>query len=424
MTRIDDRIDLPHRAGESTGVPGEFAKVYDTYLGPVWRFVRSRVPDHQEAQDVTSDAFARAWRAWPRFDPGKGSASAWLMGIARHTVADWWRRSSRHASPHDPLEHEWLAHEVAAGWVGTAASPEGALLEEDRLHEVGRALAVLNDHEREVLALRFGAELKIREIAEVLEVSPGSVKMTIHRAIGRLRPRVAAGSEPTMARSRAADEEEAIRLDALVDGILQRGHSQLSDDELTRLVLHIAAVHAPPVPDDLPGRIASCVTCETTLPGDVDGGAPSFMAATRRPASFRSFGGGLWIFLLGPACLICVAPLWLAPPLAALGAAGLHWVPEAGHYVALAFAPAIAWLVWRNRHRHGRLWPSRLAAAGAAALVVHAVLHLDAQGSIGFVLSDWLGWGLLTIAVAADLVFSVRRRREERRWLEAVTASV
>lgn len=64
-------------------MPSEFADLYRTHLTAVWRYVRARVPEHHEAQDVTSEIFTRAWRSWERYDPLKGSARAWLFRIAQ-----------------------------------------------------------------------------------------------------------------------------------------------------------------------------------------------------------------------------------------------------------------------------------------------------------------------------------------------------
>ncbi len=79
---------------EGAGGTADFADVYRAQLAPVWRYVRSRVPNHHEAQDVTSEVFARAWRSWGRFDP-KREVTPWLLRIAQRTVHDWLRRQSR-----------------------------------------------------------------------------------------------------------------------------------------------------------------------------------------------------------------------------------------------------------------------------------------------------------------------------------------
>ncbi len=63
---------------EEAGGRPDFAHVYRAQLAPVWRYVRSRVPNHHEAQDVTTGVFARAWRSWGRFDskPGDRAVAA------------------------------------------------------------------------------------------------------------------------------------------------------------------------------------------------------------------------------------------------------------------------------------------------------------------------------------------------------------
>src|SRR5438445_10670936 len=63
------------------GYGPDFADVYREQLLPVWRYVRSRIPDRHEAEDVTSDVFARAWRSWGRFDAGRGPVAPWLLSI-------------------------------------------------------------------------------------------------------------------------------------------------------------------------------------------------------------------------------------------------------------------------------------------------------------------------------------------------------
>ena len=72
-----------------------FEDVYREHVTPVWRYVRLRVPSDSDAEDVTSQVFEKALRSWPSYDAGRGSVAGWLVGIARHAVADWWRKHGR-----------------------------------------------------------------------------------------------------------------------------------------------------------------------------------------------------------------------------------------------------------------------------------------------------------------------------------------
>lgn len=157
----------------------DFDRVYRQHLAPVWRYVRARVPDGGEAEDMTSEVFLRAARAWPTYDPGRGSVLPWLVGIARHVVADWWRR--RPAVP---------VADVDPGETGDA---EAEALRRLDAHEFRRHLAVLTDREREAVALRFGAGLPAADIGAVLGISDAGARMLVHRAIVKLRGEVEHG---------------------------------------------------------------------------------------------------------------------------------------------------------------------------------------------------------------------------------------
>ncbi len=154
-----------------------FEDVYREHVTPVWRYVRLRVPSDSDAEDVTSQVFEKALSSWPSYDVTRGPVGGWLVGIARHAVADWWRKEGREL----PSEHLADGREVAAD------DPEGDALRRLGADDVRRRLGALTAREREAVALRFGSELTSVEIAEVLGVSPSAVRMLVHRAVGRLR---------------------------------------------------------------------------------------------------------------------------------------------------------------------------------------------------------------------------------------------
>ena len=158
---------------------GEFAEVYAEHVTPVWRYVRLRLPSDTDAEDVTSQVFERAMRSWSGYDASRGRVGGWLIGIARHTIADWWRRTGRE-----------LPTDLAASGLGEGVAdddPEGEVLRRLGADEVRRRLGVLTPREREAVALRFGSELNSTEIAEILGVTPSAARMLLHRGIGRLR---------------------------------------------------------------------------------------------------------------------------------------------------------------------------------------------------------------------------------------------
>jgi RNA polymerase sigma factor (sigma-70 family) len=117
-------------------VPGDldFVPVYQVQLAPVWRYVRSRIPDRNEAEDVTSEVFARAWRSWGSFDAERGKVAPWLLRIAQRTVVDWNRR---HQGPRTRATvDEDLIDQAAPD---PSELPESVLLAKEVLIEVNQA---------------------------------------------------------------------------------------------------------------------------------------------------------------------------------------------------------------------------------------------------------------------------------------------
>jgi RNA polymerase sigma-70 factor (ECF subfamily) len=136
----------------------------------VYSYVAYRIGAGPDAEDVTSATIERALRYRSSFDPRKGKPEAWVVGIARTCVDDYLRgrlASSGHVEDHgasDDLERD-------------------ALL---RL-SVSAAVAALDDLDRELISLRYGADLTARQIGALLEMKTNAVEVALHRARERLR---------------------------------------------------------------------------------------------------------------------------------------------------------------------------------------------------------------------------------------------
>jgi RNA polymerase sigma-70 factor (ECF subfamily) len=140
-----------------------------TLIRRVYAYVAYRIGDGAEAEDVTSEAFERALRYRSSFDPKRGDAAAWLIGIARRCIAD---AALRGDLPTDELPETPVASHEEASLRGI---------------ELQSALARLEERDRELLALRYGADLTAKQIGELLELKTNAVEVALHRALGRLR---------------------------------------------------------------------------------------------------------------------------------------------------------------------------------------------------------------------------------------------
>lgn len=149
----------------------------------MYAYAAYRVGDGPDAEDVTSEAFERALRYRNSFDPRRGEPVAWLIGIARRCIADIARRGDV------PLDD---AAEIPAGGH-----------EDHTVHrlDLQRALAQLGERDRELVALRYGADLSTQQIAALLDLKRNAVDVALHRALGRLRGFLESTAELAPARS-------------------------------------------------------------------------------------------------------------------------------------------------------------------------------------------------------------------------------
>ena len=151
-----------------------FAEVYEEHVFRVYGFIAYRTLSRLDAEDLTQLTFEKALRAWPRFDPQRASASTWLLAIARNVLIDR-HRSARSEAALDEVPERDLPH---------AIGPEDQLATSSELRE---ALAVLSPRDREVVGLRFGAEMTGPEIAEVTGLTLANVQQILSRSLRKLR---------------------------------------------------------------------------------------------------------------------------------------------------------------------------------------------------------------------------------------------
>lgn len=155
----------------------EFIEAYEEHVWDVYGFLAYRARSSDAAEELTQETFERALRGWPRFDPARGDAKSWLLVIARNAYIDSQRRAT--SRPERAVEPERL--EALAGGEG------GGVLLRGPDPDLATALSRLKRREREALALRFGGDLKIAEVAAALGVSVASAQQIISRALKRLR---------------------------------------------------------------------------------------------------------------------------------------------------------------------------------------------------------------------------------------------
>ena len=138
----------------------------------VYSYAAYRLGDGPDAEDVTSEVFERALRYRSSYDRSKGEPVGWLLGIARRCVG------------------AALTARAVDQPVAEIVEPSGNDdVEGDSVRRLTLAAAVaqLGDRDRELIALRFGADLTAAQIASALDTKTNAVEVALHRALGRLR---------------------------------------------------------------------------------------------------------------------------------------------------------------------------------------------------------------------------------------------
>lgn len=371
----------------------DFADVYRAQLLPVWRYVRSRVPDRHEAEDVTSEVFARAWRSWGSFDPDRGAVASWLLRIAQRTVVDRNRRYFRHDIP-EPIDVDLI--ETATS--DQCELPETVLLAKEVLIEVNQALRDLSERERDGIALRFGAGLKIADVGRVLGISTAATKMMLARSLTKL------ASSLAVRHGRRLADGSPLALDELVDQALTRDRSSMPIPELADLILQLAVIHRPSMPPDLPKNVQVCVDCATSTASRIrTRWRASKAERTSGDHRFGILSGAIAWAPLSPICLACTIPVLIAP-LVALGLS-LN-VAYSLHALSLFTAPLVALVIWRHFQRHRLQLAFVVGGAGAALLMAHLVGHLLVPDGVPAwsVVADRLGTALLLVGTVIDAI--------------------
>jgi RNA polymerase sigma-70 factor (ECF subfamily) len=163
--------------------PQAFGVFYDRFEADVLAFLYRATGRADIAADLTAEVFAAALQSVRGFDPGRGSARAWLFGIARHELSDTWRRGRVEDRARRTLELEALVLSDAAL----------ARIEHELRGDSGHALELLQalpDEQRQAIEGRVLEDRDYAEMADALQCSPSVVRQRVSRGLRTLRARM------------------------------------------------------------------------------------------------------------------------------------------------------------------------------------------------------------------------------------------
>jgi RNA polymerase sigma-70 factor (ECF subfamily) len=165
---------LPFRKVEAVTAL-DWDALYTDHVERLYNFFRYRLGDNATAEDLTAATFEKAWRKRNQFRGTAENFTAWLYTIARNVANDHFRKSP-------PL--------VALEAASHLAAPEDVGEQHEQAAEFARLVAAINrlpGRERDIVTLKYGAELNNRQIARQLQLSESNVGTILNRTLQKLR---------------------------------------------------------------------------------------------------------------------------------------------------------------------------------------------------------------------------------------------
>jgi RNA polymerase sigma factor (sigma-70 family) len=171
-TPLDDRL-----AAWARNDPEAFAPLYERHVERVYRYLRARGANEDDAAELAALTFERALSNIDRYRPGGSGFGPWLLRIARNAFIDAGRRQRNR-----PLDLDEVADLTAPG-----QSPEDAAIASEERRWIRSLVAQLPEAQRDALALRFAGGLSSREIAHVIGKSEAATKKLLARSLATLK---------------------------------------------------------------------------------------------------------------------------------------------------------------------------------------------------------------------------------------------
>ena len=147
--------------------------LYTQYSSKVTGYIYTRIRNRADAEDLCADVFEKVQRKLAEFDPARASVSTWIFTITRNTVMDYYRRSK----PTEELD-ENLSDNLEI---------DESLLNTETLSELAGALRALPEELRDLIVLRYYDGKPLTEVAEIMGLSYGAVKLRHQSALAKLR---------------------------------------------------------------------------------------------------------------------------------------------------------------------------------------------------------------------------------------------
>lgn len=179
INRESDELEIIKAARQD---PKVFGELYKMYVEQVFRYLYSRIGYRHDAEDITAQTFLSAFESFDRFRQD-GHFASWLFTIARNKAMDYFRQRKKTSSIDDvddiPVEN----------------NPILVVIQSEQAAALSKLIQALPEKDREMLRLRFLADMSFPEIAHFLHRNEEAVKKSIYRLLARLHSQLEVSNE-------------------------------------------------------------------------------------------------------------------------------------------------------------------------------------------------------------------------------------
>ena len=151
-------------------------EIYMAYHGKVMGYLTTRLNSHADAEDLCSDVFEKVQRKLPEYDQTKAAVGTWIFTITRNTLIDFFRRKK----PQEELDEN----------LAVDGEIDETLLNDETLSELSGALKQLPQQLTDIIVMRYYDGKPLTEIAEIMGLSYGAVKLRHQNALMLLREKM------------------------------------------------------------------------------------------------------------------------------------------------------------------------------------------------------------------------------------------
>ncbi|PJI06806.1 MULTISPECIES: sigma-70 family RNA polymerase sigma factor [Clostridium] len=155
-----------------------FAYVFETYSKRVYNYIYYRVNSNYNEEDLMIKVFEKAMLKIELYSEEKSSFEVWLFAIAKNVLNDYFRSLKRHTL---------FSLDTIKELISKQPSPEDTAIIRETNDKLLNCLKILSEKERNIIALKFGANLKNMEIAEILDTSSSNVGVILFHSMKKLR---------------------------------------------------------------------------------------------------------------------------------------------------------------------------------------------------------------------------------------------